>query len=46
MLLSMHINNFEFPEANGFFWGSDSYFWNDENENHSPKTNIGTRRMT
>ena len=25
------ILNFEFPESNGFFWGSDSYFWTDEN---------------
>jgi hypothetical protein len=25
------IINFELPESNGFFWGSDSYFWTDEN---------------
>lgn len=25
------ILDFEFPESNGFFWGSDSYFWTDEN---------------
>ena len=25
------ILNFELPESNGFFWGSDSYFWTDEN---------------
>ncbi len=24
--LEYAINNFEFPEANGFFWGDDSYF--------------------
>jgi hypothetical protein len=24
------IVNFNLPESNGFFWGSDSYFWNDE----------------
>ncbi len=26
------IDNFELPESNGFFWGSDSYFWTDEND--------------
>jgi len=25
------ILDFELPESNGFFWGSDSYFWTDEN---------------
>jgi hypothetical protein len=25
------ILNFDLPESNGFFWGSDSYFWTDEN---------------
>ena len=25
------IVNFNLPESNGFFWGSDSYFWTDEN---------------
>jgi hypothetical protein len=34
--LEYAINNFEFPEANGFFWGSDSYFWNDENDEPFP----------
>ena len=24
------------PESNGFFWGSDSYFWNDENDEPFP----------
>ena len=24
------IVNFNLPESNGFFWGSDSYFWTDE----------------
>jgi hypothetical protein len=32
--LEYAINNFELPEANGFFWGSDSYFW--ENEDGEP----------
>lgn len=31
------IENFELPEANGFFWGSDSYFWNDENDEPFPE---------
>lgn len=26
------IYNFELPESHGFFWGSDSYFWTDEND--------------
>lgn len=25
------VLNFELPETDGFFFGSDSYFWNDEN---------------
>jgi hypothetical protein len=24
------------PEANGFFWGSDSYFWNNEDDEPFP----------
>jgi len=35
--LEYAINNFEFPEANGFFWGSDSYFWNDEDGKPFPE---------
>jgi len=31
------IENFEFPEASGFFWGTDSYFWNDENDEPFPE---------
>ena len=31
------IENFELPEANGFFWGTDSYFWNDENDEPFPE---------
>jgi hypothetical protein len=31
------IYNFELPEANGFFWGTDSYFWNDENDEPFPE---------
>ena len=34
--LESAINNFELPESNGFFWGSDSYFWNDENDEPFP----------
>ena len=30
------INNFELPEASGFFWGSDSYFWTDDNGESFP----------
>ncbi|MGB1097141.1 MAG: hypothetical protein ACPG2Y_00925 [Acholeplasmataceae bacterium] len=35
--LEYAIENFELPEANGFFWGSDSYFWNDENDEPFPE---------
>jgi hypothetical protein len=35
--LEYAINNFEFPEANGFFWGSDSYFWNNEDDEPFPE---------
>jgi len=35
--LEYSINNFELPEANGFFWGSDSYFWNGENDEPFPE---------
>lgn len=35
--LEYSINNFELPEANGFFWGSDSYFWNNENDEPFPE---------
>jgi hypothetical protein len=35
--LEYAINNFELPESNGFFWGSDSYFWNDENDEPFPE---------
>ena len=31
------IENFELPESSGFFWGSDSYFWNDENDEPFPE---------
>ena len=31
--LEYAIENFELPESNGFFWGSDSYFWNNEDGN-------------
>jgi len=30
------IVNFNLPEANGFFWGSDSYFWHDKNDEPFP----------
>ena len=35
--LEYAINNFAFPEANGFFWGSDSFFWTDEDGNDYPE---------
>jgi hypothetical protein len=35
--LKYAIENFDLPEANGFFWGSDSYFWNDENDEPFPE---------
>ena len=35
--LEYAIENFELPEASGFFWGSDSYFWNDENDEPFPE---------
>jgi hypothetical protein len=35
--LEYSINNFELPEANGFFWGSDSYFWNNEDNEPFPE---------
>ena len=35
--LEYSINNFELPEANGFFWGSDSYFWNNEDDEPFPE---------
>ena len=25
------------PESHGFFWGSDSFFWTDEDGNHYPE---------
>jgi hypothetical protein len=31
-LLEEAILNFDLPETNGFFFGSDSYFWTDEND--------------
>jgi len=31
------IYNFELPEASGFFWGNDSYFWHDENDEPFPE---------
>ena len=35
--LEYAIENFELPEANGFFWGSDSYFWNNEDDEPFPE---------
>ena len=35
--LEYAIENFELPEANGFFWGSDSYFWKDEDGKPFPE---------
>ena len=35
--LEYAIENFELPESSGFFWGSDSYFWNDENDEPFPE---------
>lgn len=35
--LEYAIENFELPEANGFFWGSDSYFWNNEDNEPFPE---------
>ena len=35
--LEYAIENFELPEANGFFWGSDSYFWHNENDEPFPE---------
>lgn len=31
------IENFELPETGGFFFGNDSYFWNDENGDPFPE---------
>jgi len=31
------VENFELPEATGFFWGTDSYFWHDENDEPFPE---------
>ena len=31
------INNFDLPETGGFFFGSDSYFWEDENGQQYPE---------
>jgi len=36
-VLESDIRNFELPEANGFFWGSDSYFWNNEDDEPYPE---------
>lgn len=35
--LEYAIENFELPESDGFFWGSDSYFWTDENDEPFPE---------
>jgi hypothetical protein len=35
--LEYAIENFELPEANGFFWGSDSYFWDNEDGEPFPE---------
>jgi hypothetical protein len=35
--LEYAINNFELPQSNGFFWGSDSYFWNNEDNEPFPE---------
>lgn len=35
--LEYAIENFELPESSGFFWGSDSYFWNDEHDEPFPE---------
>ena len=31
------IDNFDLPESNGFFWGSDSYSWADEDGKPYPE---------
>lgn len=31
------IDNFEMPETSGFFFGNDSYSWNDDNGNPFPE---------
>ena len=35
--LEYAIENFELPESSGFFWGTDSYFWHDENDEPFPE---------
>jgi hypothetical protein len=35
--LEYAIDNFELPETNGFFFGDDSYFWNDEDGKPFPE---------
>ena len=35
--LEADINDFNLPETNGFFFGSDSYFWSDENGEPLPE---------